>query len=74
MAQQFWPPLTTMHVDTRGMGRMAVQLLVNRLEFPDSEKVTAVMRPRLVKRQSVAAPPLAEGVPPETAEATARRD
>jgi LacI family transcriptional regulator len=56
MAQQFWPSLTTMHVDTRGMGRMAVQLLLNRLEFPNAEMVTAVMRPRLVVRQSVAAP------------------
>ena len=58
MAQQFWPPLTTMHVDTRGMGRMAVQLLLNRLEYPEAEMVTAVMRPRLIERQSVVAPPL----------------
>jgi LacI family transcriptional regulator len=47
------PSLTTMHVDKVGMGSMAVQLLVNRVEYPDSSPVTTVIRPRLIERQSV---------------------
>ncbi len=58
LARHIYPALTTMHVDTVGMGRMAAQLLTNRLEFPDAEKVTAIMRPRLIERQSVAALPV----------------
>lgn len=52
-AQHLNPALTTMHVDKIGMGRMAVQLLNNRLDFPDSEPVTALLRPRLIERDSV---------------------
>lgn len=52
-AQYLTPALTTMRVDKVGMGRMAVQLLINRLEFPDSSLVTAVLRPHLVERDSV---------------------
>jgi LacI family transcriptional regulator len=47
------PPLTTMHVDKVSMGRLAVQLLVNRIEYPESSPVTAVIRPHLVERSSV---------------------
>jgi LacI family transcriptional regulator len=47
------PSLTTMHVDKIGMGRLAVQLLVNRIEFPESSPVRAAVRPRLIKRDSV---------------------
>jgi LacI family transcriptional regulator len=47
------PPLTTMHVDKIGMGRLAVQLLVNRIEHPETSPVQAVVRPRLIKRSSV---------------------
>ncbi len=50
-AQYLTPALTTMRVDKVGMGRMAVQLLINRLEFPDSSLVTTVLRPRLVERE-----------------------
>jgi len=35
------------------MGRMAVKLLINRVEFPDAERVTSVIRPRLIERESV---------------------
>jgi hypothetical protein len=34
---------------------MAVQLLVNRAEFPDAACVTAMLRPALIERQSVRA-------------------
>ena len=47
------PSLTTMHVDKVGMGRLAVQLLVNRIKYPHSSPVTAVIRPHLVERNSV---------------------
>ena len=53
LARHVRPALTTMHVDKIGMGRMAVQMLANRIEFPDSERVTSVISPRLVERDSV---------------------
>jgi LacI family transcriptional regulator len=55
LAQHVTPSLTTMRVDKAGMGRMAVKLLINRVEFPDAERVTSVIRPRLIERESVAA-------------------
>jgi len=54
LAQHIRPALTTMHVDKSGMGRMAVQMLANRVEFPNAEKVTSVLTPRLIERESVA--------------------
>ncbi len=48
------PPLTTMHVDTVAMGRAAVQLIMNRLEHPDSARMTLTIHPTLVERDSVA--------------------
>jgi LacI family transcriptional regulator len=53
LAQHVTPSLTTMRVDKAGMGRMAVKLLINRVEFPDAERVTSVIRPRLIERKSV---------------------
>ena len=47
------PSLTTMHVDKLGMGRLAVQLLVNRIEHPESSPVRAAVRPCLIERNSV---------------------
>jgi LacI family transcriptional regulator len=55
LAQHVTPGLTTMHVDKIAMGRLAVQLLSNRVDFPDSSCVTAVLCPTLVVRQSVRA-------------------
>lgn len=54
IAEAVSPALTTMRVDKVGMGRIAVQLLGSRIEFPDSERVTSVLSPRLIERQSVA--------------------
>ena len=53
LARHVTPSLTTMRVDKAGMGRMAVKLLINRIEFPDAERVTLVIRPRLIERESV---------------------
>lgn len=47
------PQLTTMHIDKVGMGRMAVELLKNRALNPEAERVTALVQPRLVERESV---------------------
>jgi LacI family transcriptional regulator len=55
LAEHLTPSLTTMRVDKAGLGRMAVQLLVNRAEFPDAACVTAMLRPTLIERQSVRA-------------------
>jgi LacI family transcriptional regulator len=53
LAEHVTPALTTMHVDKISMGRLAVQLLINRAEFPTASVVTAVLRPTLIARQSV---------------------
>ncbi len=53
LASRVYPPLTTMQVDKAGMGRMAVQLLINRVQYPESGLVRAVMQPRLLERDSV---------------------
>ncbi|GAB4195768.1 MAG: LacI family DNA-binding transcriptional regulator [Roseiflexaceae bacterium] len=52
LAAHVTPGLTTMHVDKISMGRLAVQALAHRLEFPETSCVTTVLRPSLVERQS----------------------
>jgi LacI family transcriptional regulator len=44
-----------MHIDKISMGRMAVQLLLNRVEHPEASPITMLIRPALVVRQSVRA-------------------
>lgn len=53
MAQHVTPSLTTLHIDKISMGRWAVQLLHNRVEYPESNYVTVTLCPRLVERGSV---------------------
>ncbi len=53
LAQHVTPALTTMRVDKKGMGRLAAQLLFNRLEYPEAGQVCTVIRPSLIERQSV---------------------
>lgn len=53
LAEHVTPRLTTMHVDKVSMGRLAVQLLTNRAEYPDTSCATATLRPTLIERESV---------------------
>jgi LacI family transcriptional regulator len=55
LAEHVTPGLTTMHVDKISMGRLAVQLLANRVEHPSASCVTAVLQPTLIERESVSA-------------------
>ena len=59
LAHHVSPALTTMRVDKRGMGRLALDLLLNRLKHPEMGQLKMVMRPNLIVRESVA-PPLNE--------------
>jgi LacI family transcriptional regulator len=47
------PALTTMQVDKLNLGRTAVQMLINRVQTPESPRVTVALRTRLIERQSV---------------------
>jgi len=55
LAPHITPGLTTMQIDKIGMGRLAVSLLINRVDRPESAQVTGIIRPRLIERESVAA-------------------
>ena len=55
LARYVTPQLTTMAVDKLGMGRLAVTLLLHRLEFAQDAMTQAFIRPRLVERSSVRA-------------------
>jgi LacI family transcriptional regulator len=47
------PPLSSMAVDRRGLGRLGITLLINRLQNPFSALIKAALRPNLVVRQSI---------------------
>jgi LacI family transcriptional regulator len=49
------PTLTTMRVDTISMGRAAVHLLSMRLDNPEAARMTLLIHPTLMERESVAA-------------------
>ncbi len=53
MSAHMVPPLTTMQIDKINMGRIGVQLLLNRVSAPDSSYVSSMIVPRLIERQSV---------------------
>jgi LacI family transcriptional regulator len=48
------PSLTTMHVDTIAMGQGAAHLVSLRMHRPDAKRVTLVVHPTLIERDSVA--------------------
>jgi LacI family transcriptional regulator len=53
LAQHVTPALTTMRIDKSGMGRMAAQLLFNRIDYPNAAGIKAIIRPQLIERDSV---------------------
>lgn len=50
------PPLTTLRIQHREMGRKAAQLLLERLRAPDTKPVRVTLSPELMIRGSTAAP------------------
>jgi LacI family transcriptional regulator len=52
LSQHVIPALSTMRIDKMGMGRTAVHLLENRIEFPTSGIIQAVIQPQLFERHS----------------------
>jgi LacI family transcriptional regulator len=59
------PALTTLHVDTVAMGRAAVELLELRRQNPDSARMTLLIHPYLIERDSVGNnPPQEENAQP----------
>ena len=57
LSESVIPPLTTMQVDKIAMGRLAVCMLMNRSEQPNSARATLTLHPRLIERNSVMAVP-----------------
>jgi LacI family transcriptional regulator len=51
------PPLTTLRIQHREMGRQAAQLLLERIAAPEAKPVRITLTPELVVRGSTAAPP-----------------
>jgi DNA-binding LacI/PurR family transcriptional regulator len=47
------PPMTTMAVDKAGMGRLAVTLLLHRLDFDEEAVTSTLVRPQLIERETV---------------------
>ncbi len=56
LAQHTLPPLTTMRVDRRGLGRSAVELLLGRLNILDRAPTKLLVSVALVERASVGPP------------------
>jgi LacI family transcriptional regulator len=54
LAKNASPALTTMRVDTTAMGRAAVNLLGLRLDNPEIARMTLIINPTLIERESVA--------------------
>ncbi len=61
LAQHVTPPLTTLRVDKVAMGQMAMQLLLWRAENLETPRLTVLIHPTLVERQSVCKVPTCEG-------------
>ena len=50
------PPLSTINVDRLTMGKLAAQLLIDRVQDPDRTVVKSVVGTKLIERKSVSAP------------------
>lgn len=53
MADRITPPLTTMNIDKVSLGRLGVELLLYRLQFPEAAVIQAVLSTTLLERKSV---------------------
>jgi LacI family transcriptional regulator len=53
LADSIIPSLTTMNVDKVSLGRLAVELLLYRLRFPEAAVIQASLRTTLIERMSV---------------------
>jgi len=56
LASTVTPKLTTMQVDTIAMGQGAAHLVSLRMHRPDAKRVTLVVHPQMVERESVGSP------------------
>lgn len=56
MATLTYPPLTTIHVDRLAFGRLAVELLLSRVQSPNRPSVRCTMSVRFVERASMGPP------------------
>lgn len=65
MVQFTTPPVTTIRVDRMTMGQSAVQLLLDRIKFPDRPAIRVTMGVDLIERASVGAPRTHSVVPPK---------
>jgi LacI family transcriptional regulator len=63
LAQWTSPPLTTIRVDRRALGQMAVQLLLGRISAPERLAIKSIVDVTLVERASVC-PPRAHSIMP----------
>lgn len=52
IAAQLYPPLTTVHIPARQLGRRAAEILFRRLEYPNAEPAQELIPTRLIVRQS----------------------
>lgn len=55
-AEHLTPPLTTMHIDKEYLGAAAVRHLYGASDYPNRPNVTLLVKPELVRRQSVSRP------------------
>ena len=51
-SQSAVPPLTTVRIDARRMGALAIRMLYKRIAAPDAPYVREVLAPELVVRES----------------------
>jgi LacI family transcriptional regulator len=63
MAQLTSPPLTTVRVDRRALGQVAIQLLLGRIGTPERLATKAVIGVKLIERASVCPPRLFDIIP-----------
>lgn len=56
LVEMICPPLTTLRIQHREMGRRAAQLLLERLNYPDAKPIRVMLSPELIIRNSTAAP------------------